>query len=270
MVVFFFASAGPVFGYERVLRVKDGTVISFGQMINEIKESAIVFVGEIHDSEAHHKAELDVIRALNTSGVPLAIGLEMFRKDSQHELDSWVNGRMTLDKFMPVYYDNWRMPWPLYRNIFTYARDNRIPMVGLNIPDAISEKVSHKGFSSLSAEQKKDLPPNVSCDVDATYMSFIRRAYSGHAKDDQSFLHFCEAQMVWDKAMAWHLVEYLKKHHDKTAVVLAGAGHAWKRGIPEQVSKLSSYTYKVVLPLTAEDVDSNAVTFQDADYVLLM
>jgi uncharacterized iron-regulated protein len=101
-------------------------------------------------------------------------------------------------------------------------------------------------------------------------MEFIKRAYAGHARTvDKKFLNFCEAQMVWDKSMAWHLVEYLKKHPGKTVIVLAGVGHAWKRGIPEQVSRLSQYTSTIILPLIPDQVEPDSVTLQDADYVVL-
>jgi uncharacterized iron-regulated protein len=75
--------------------------------------------------------------------------------------------------------------------------------------------------------------------------------------------------MVWDKSMAWHLVEYLKKNRGRTVVVLAGVGHAWKRGMPEQVAMESKYTYRVILPLIPDQIEKRTVTKQDADYVLL-
>jgi uncharacterized iron-regulated protein len=100
-------------------------------------------------------------------------------------------------------------------------------------------------------------------------MEFIRKAYAGHAMHDRGFVNFCEAQMVWDKAMAWHLIAYVKKKPGMTVVVLAGVGHAWKRGIPEQMGMDANFTYRVVLPLIPDQVDRKTVTTKDADYVLL-
>ena len=73
--------------------------------------------------------------------------------------------------------------------------------------------------------------------------------------------------MVWDKSMACHLMGYLKKNPDTTMVVLAGVGHAWKRGISEQLD--NGITYRVVLPLIPDQVAKDTVTTADADYVLL-
>ncbi len=253
-----------------VLRVKDGKTISFDRMIQDVKKADIILVGEVHDMPEHHQLELQVIRAFHKADAPLVVGLEMFRADSQHSLDEWVKGAMPVDKFLPVYYDNWREAWPLYKNIFSYARENTIPLIGLNIPDKIAETVAQRGFTSLTTTEKKQLPPEISCDVDPTYMEFIKKAYAGHARRDEGkFLNFCEAQMVWDKTMAWRLVTYLNNHPGRKVVVLAGVGHAWKRGIPEQVAKLSKYKTAVIVPVIPGQVEPDSVTTHDADYVVL-
>jgi uncharacterized iron-regulated protein len=253
-----------------VLRVKDKRITTFQKMIRDAKKTKIIFVGEIHDVPEYHRLELEVIKALHESHAPIAIGLEMFRADSQKALDNWVDGGMSLEHFLPVYYDNWREGWPLYKDIFSYARKHRISMIGLNIPDEIAKTVARRGFTSLTKKEKKQLPPNISCDIDPTYMEFIKKAYAGHARTaDKKFLNFCEAQMVWDKSMAWHLIEYLKKHPGKTVIVLAGVGHAWKRGIPEQVSRLSKFTSTVILPLIPDQVEPDSVTPEDADFVVI-
>jgi uncharacterized iron-regulated protein len=270
IISFFFLDAKNDTGRGHVFRVRDGKVISFEQMIGEIKKVNIVFVGELHDSAEHHRTQLDVIRALRTAGTPLAVGLEMFRAESQKDLDRWVSGSSTLEQFLPAYYDNWRIAWPLYRDIFLYARESKTALVGLNVPQDVTRKVARKGFAALDPEDLKDLPPDISCNVDPRYMEFIKRAYSGHDIDEQAFVHFCEAQLVWDKSMAWHLIQYLRKNPSQHMIVLAGAGHAWKRGVPGQVEQLSpKLTYKVILPPIPGEIDQKHISIGDADYVLL-
>ncbi len=271
VLLFFLSTAGEAGSGpdSKVLRVRDGKVITLTQMIDEVKKADFVFVGEIHDMMEHHENELAIIRSLHEANSPISVGLEMFRADSQGSLDFWVKRKLSLDQFLPVYYDNWREPWPLYRAIFQYAREHEIPLVGLNIPDRIAAKVARQGFASLTEDERAQLPSGVSCNVDPTYMEFIQRAYAGHGMHGRGFVHFCEAQMVWDKSMAWHLITYLKKYPHRPVVVLAGVGHAWKRGIPEQVGEDSKYTSRVILPLIPDQIDRETVTTNDADYVLL-
>lgn len=262
--------AAPVRAEVKVLRVSDGKTIPFQEMINDLRQVSVVFVGETHDTPRHHRAQLEIISALHESGKPTAIGLEMFRANSQAALDSWVRGSLPVDRFLPVYYDNWRMPWPLYEDIFLYARERQIPMLGLNIPEGIAKKIALNGFASLSADEKKRLPPGIGCYVDPTYMEFIKRAYAaGHSHGEREFVHFCEAQMVWDKSMAWNAAGYLKDHPDRTMVVLAGIGHAWKRGIAEQLPSGANLAHRVVLPAVPDQINRETATGKDADYILL-
>ena len=252
-----------------VLRVQDSRLISPARMMEEVRTVNIVFIGEIHDEVGHHRDELEIIRAFHNAEVPIALGLEMFRAGDQSLLDSWTAGTLAPDTFIRAYYDSWRLPWSLYQDIFWYARDHRIPLVGLNIPDGITEKISRKGFSSLSAKEREQLPAGISCNVDQHYQDFIRRAYRGHTHRDLDFTNFCEAQMVWDKSMARHLISYLDKNPNRTVVVLAGVGHAWKRGIPERITEDSRYSVRVIMPLVPEQIELGGVTTEDTDYVLL-
>jgi len=252
-----------------VYRISDGKTVTYEQMIDNVRKAEIIFVGETHDSEVHHRLQLDVIKALHNSKIPLAVGFEMFTTENQGVLDRWVSGTISSDDFTRVYYQNWNFPWPLYRDILVYIRDNKIPALGLNISSEITKKVARSGFSSLTKEEREKLPPETGCAVDEKYMKFIRRAYAMHGHGGRQFLHFCEAQLLWDQVMARHLLAFLKKYPDKKVVVLTGNGHAWKRGIPEQVRILSPKTnYRVILPHIPGYIDPKNIEIEDADYLL--
>ncbi|MGD8229686.1 MAG: ChaN family lipoprotein [Desulfobacteraceae bacterium] len=260
--------SGGTFERERLFEVAKDKETSLAQALPEMREKRIILVGEYHDRESHHMAQLLIIKALHESEIPLAIGLEMFRADSQHALDSWVGGKMNKEDFQRAYYDNWNFPWPFYSMIFAYAREKGIPLVGLNVPRDVTRQVAIAGFESLSEKQKAKIP-NVTCRVDRDYMDFIKRAYGAHAHGQLNFTYFCEAQLVWDKAMAIHALDYLKAHPNTSMVLLAGAGHAWKRGIPEQLRQLSELPYTVVLPKVSGRIEPGAVNEKDTDYIWL-
>ena len=97
--------------------------------------------------------------------------------------------------------------------IFEYAREEQIPMIGLNVPRDITRQVSQKGFSSLSKEQRGQLS-EVTCRVDKEYLDYIKKAFGGHGHGKLNFTYFCEAQLVWDSAMAINSLEYLRKNPD--------------------------------------------------------
>ena len=255
---------------KNVFRIRDRQPITYEQMLDDLKNVRVIFVGEVHDRKAHHQLQLDAIKALNDRKVPLSVGFEMFTYESQNDLDKWTEGSLPVDTFIPIYYKNWSYPWTLYDDILFYVRDNKIPAIGLNVPAEITRKVSVSGFTSLTQEELKKLPQDVGCVVNEQYMQFIRRAYAMHGHGDKQFLFFCEAQLLWNQTMAYNIIEFLKKNPAKKIVVLTGNGHAWKKGIPEQIRTISEETqYRVILPQIPGYVDPQTMTAGDADYILL-
>jgi uncharacterized iron-regulated protein len=237
------------------------------ESIDTLRKHRMILVGEMHDAESHHALQLEVIRTLHEAGVPVAVGMEMFTADRQPMLDLWVSGAADSEAFISAYYEDWNFPWPLYRGILSYARDESIPVVGLNVSRAITRQVAMEGFQSLTDEQKGILP-EVSCRVDDRYMGFIRSAHGMHGHGNLDFAHFCEAQLVWDKAMAIHALRYLEANPERVMVVIAGKGHARKLGIPAQVREISSIPIAVILPHVPDEIEPGRVKTEDADFII--
>ncbi len=254
----------PAFSHTYDLNKQE--VASLEQIIGELKQVRTVFIGEVHDQQAHHEAQLQLIKNLHESGAEIIIGLEMFRQDGQAELNQWIHEKIDEADFSIIFNQHWNR-WNMYREIFLYAREEKIPMVGLNISREIVNQVARKGFVSLSEEQRKELPL-VACDVSPEYQDFIRRALGGHGENGVAFKNFCEAQMLWDASMAKTLQSYLDKHPKSTLIVLAGNGHTWKHGIPEQLVRRGNYSNRVLLPEVPGRIDLQTIGPDDADYLL--
>ena len=252
----------PVYDIDR------GRQTNLSQMTDDLKENRIILVGEHHSNRSHHRAQLAVIQALAQAGAKVAIGLEMFRDDSQSALDQWVSGELEEADFERIYYENWNFPYDAYRMIFEYARENRIPMIGLNVSRDITRQVSRGGFQSLSKEAKGKLS-EVACRVDEAYMKYIRKAFGAHAHGNLNFIYFCEAQLVWDNIMAINILNYLKQNPDAVVVALTGTGHAQKVAVPRQISSRSQLPYKVILPEVPGRIDAQTMTLKEADYIII-
>lgn len=252
----------------RLFDVARGKETTLEQAFRRLSKKRVILVGERHSKKSHHMAQLLIIQALHDSGMSVSIGLEMFRSESQNALDRWVSGKMSKRDFQKVYSENWNFPWPFYSMIFEYAREMKIPLVGLNISRAITRQVARGGFQSLSKEEKERLP-NVVCRADRDYMAYIEEAYGAHAHGRLNFTYFCEAQLVWDKVMAINALKYLKANPRFSMILLTGNGHAWKQGMPEQIRQQSELPYTVILPHLPGDIEPGTVTVKDADYVML-
>lgn len=253
--------------HPHLLQVKNRVEVSTEKLLEDLRQVQVIFMGEFHDHKGHHEAQLSVIDALDDEETPLAIGLEMFRRDSQEDLDAWSANNKPLLEFLQAYNDNWSM-WQDYRRIFLHARNQGVKMVGLNIPRDITSKVASSGFKSLSIKQRR-LLGNVQCEVDDTYGDYIRMAMGGYGGHGNQYLFFCEAQLLWDTMMARNLIDFLKENPDYRVVVLAGSGHAWKFGIPRQLAEQADISYRVILPEIIGRVDRMNVNEEIADYLWL-
>ncbi len=74
--------------------------------------------------------------------------------------------------------------------------------------------------------------------------------------------------MLWTKGMAMHLTNYLDSRPGRQVVVLTGASHALRKGIPEQIAQESRYSSRIVLP-EMKELPRKAVTREEADYLIL-
>jgi uncharacterized iron-regulated protein len=252
---------------ERIMRLSDRQIIDFSRMIADIRGTRLIFIGEAHNRVLDHWRQYRIIKALDDAGTPLAIGLEMVTSGNQDILDRWVAGKIDDKDFITFYMRNWETPWSYYSDIFRYARRRGIHLLGLNMPREIVHKVASEGFAALAPEERKKLPAGITCNVDTTYMVLVKRAFAEHAGNDKSFIHFCEAQMLWNKGMASNLLEYIRTNPGNTVVVLAGKGHAMKPGILHEARDETGIDARVILP--EDDVFSrDTVTEADTDYLI--
>ena len=201
--------------------------------------------------------QLDWIRYLSEQKVPFAIGLEMFEPGSQKALDDWTQGKTSEADFKSIYVKNWSLDWNLYRDIFLFARDNKIPMLGLNVPKEIVMKVSRKGFASLTPEEKSVLPQGVSADLNNPHTPFLEKTFKEvflrNAPSQRVFTFFCEAQSLRNSGMAYGIAQFRKANPRSKVVALAGVWHSVKNAIPDQLKRMDQkQVTSVIIPEIAE------------------
>lgn len=252
-----------------IIRVRNLNQVGIPEMVADLRKARIVLIGESHSSAEDHAAQLTMIRALHDAGAKVSIGLEMFRTEEQPALDRWVERTLGIAELREVYNRNWPPEfWDLYKEILTYARQEGIPLVGLNLPREIPNQVARGGFDSLSAEQRSRLGID-SCEIPDRYEGLLRTVLG--EKDggpSRTFDNFCQAQLVWDHSMARAAAGYVRVNADRTLVVLSGTFHAWRHGIPEQLARIDAgIPYRIVLPSSDKTYLNYEIFLAEADYV---
>jgi uncharacterized iron-regulated protein len=251
-----------------------GEVFSANQLAARLRDTRLLLVGESHTTADFHRVQLRVIRALHEAGRKVTIGLEMFPYTEQRSLDNWRDGLLTEAGFLQLarWYEFWGYHWDYYRDIFLYARDNRIPMYGVNTPRSVVTAVRQKGIDHLPDADKQHVPPQI--DVDSgDHLVFFRASFdddnSMHGGMPESMLKSMQAaQATWDASMGYNSVKVLKAAPpDSILVVLVGSGHvAYGVGIEHQAKQWFDGKITTLIPVPVQDSEEKPVASVKASY----
>lgn len=246
-----------------VVSVINGKDISTKQLLDELENARVVFVGESHTAKQHHQFQLQILKGLKERGRLVAVGMEMFESGSQPALDSWSAGGET-GSFIKAYHHDWGgEPYELYQGIFNYVRSERIALIGLNAPLEVVRKVGRSGQSSLARSELDRLPPEIELTVADDYLKFMAGIFIGHAFGKERLQQLCEAQMLRNRTMAHNINQYLAKNPDRILLVFTGAAHARLRGgIPAELGEVD---FRILLP-PMPGIDRHAPYSGDVDY----
>jgi uncharacterized iron-regulated protein len=246
--------------------VRPQSALSLKEIIEDIKDRDIIYIGESHTNYEDHRVQLEVVRALNERGRKVAVGMEMFQTPFQEALDGYIAGETTEKEFLKAskYFTRWRFDYHLYREIVDYARAPGIPVLALNTDVDIVKKVSSGGLDALSDEEREKIPPDTDMSDDA-YRRLLKEVFKLHRNaKGKKFENFYQAQILRDETMAHTVEAFLKDNPDYQMVVLAGMGHiGWGYGIPNRVYRLNGRDYAMLINSNIETIEEGM-----ADYVL--
>lgn len=250
-MLFFAAVGAQATGIEVLARTKvvvPGSLLDLASIIPALAERRVVFVGEQHHRYDHHLNQLAIIRGIHARHADLAVGLEFFQHTDQPHLDAYI--AQDIDEREMFRRTRFKERWSVDSRhdapILRYAREHGIPLVGLNLPDELVNKVRRHGIGGLGAEDLMRVP-NID-HSDDRYRERLRRIYATHPQTARDFERFVEVQLLWDEAMAERAAGYLKAHPGRRLVVFAGNVHvAYGSGIPRRLHRRLAVDYAIVV-----------------------
>ena len=244
-------------------------VLHLPEIVSQISDKTIVYVGEKHDRYGDHLVQLEIIQALHQRHSKIAIAMEMFQHRYQKALDDFVSRETDEQTFLREshYFSTWRFNYNLYRDILRYAKEHGIPVLALNQNHELVSKVADEGLENLTMDEKSQLPKDMSFD-DEAYERRLRHVFEMHQTElpgdrrPQVFEYFHQAQILWDETMAENIAAFLADSPDYHLVVLAGSGHLeYGSGIPVRAYRRTGKDYAIVLPDPGEPLQSNLADF---------
>lgn len=245
-------AAGPP---RLLITTRAGQSIGFGAMLDRLAEADFVCVGESHDSDPHHRVQLQIIQALYALDPRLGVGMEMFQKPYQAALDGYVAGSLGEEELLTAteYRTRWGFEWVLYQPIVRFCKANGLPVAALNAPRELTRRIREVGIDGLKADEKP-LVAGIDFNVPAHREHWYERLAAMHGQataSKESKDKGYAIMTVWDGFMARSAAEFLKARGLRRLVVLAGSGHIDRGfGIPDRAAKLSggkAATVQVVL-----------------------
>ena len=199
-----------------------------------------VLVGESHDNPDHHKAQAAVISALVKRGRDVTVGFEMFTRDNQKSLAGWTLGKYSQEEFIEK--SSWKTQWGfdfnLYKPIFDVVKENRLPMVALNLPREWVRRVGRNGLGALTDAEKKWAP-----NIDTTnkdHRSIFSSMMGGHGAISPATENTYAAMVAWDEGMATTAADWMSARTSSKAVmvIVVGMGHTlYNQGINYRLMK---------------------------------
>lgn len=256
---------------EDIYSIKQAKSISMQELLNEVENYPVIFVGDHHNTEKTHKFFADFINELTKKGYKLSLANEWFIPEQNSILKDYTDNKFdtaTLkqkvewDKFTKF---KWEYVSPLYKAI----KNNGGKLYGMNISKKDRTKISLKQFDKMSTEEKAFYD---NLDLNVTAHKQLISPYLKHCDKMPSITKEpCEermyrVQVAWDTYMAQNVAkiskEVIKTPKDKL-LVFAGTMHIEQNlGIPLRFTRLSNLPY---ITISNEKIEKNESLKIDAN-----
>lgn len=235
-----------------IVHIPTGEKVQFLHLQSFLDCARVIYVGEIHANKASHLVQLKVLKSCYEKfGNTFTVGMEMFTRPYQPFLDQWVAGEIDEQKFLEEtkWDKEWGYDYLLYKDIFDFVREKKIPLIALNAPKDIVRMVSKKGLKDLTEEEKKLLPEIDTSDY--FHRVYLERAVREHVDHSAGLERYNVVQSLWEEYMAQTIATYLSswEGNDKRILVFAGNGHIiYDFGIPKRVFRRNFLPYYTIYP----------------------
>lgn len=267
---------------QRVYDTQREVFTDFETMAADLARADVVLLGEQHDDPNTHRLETAILEGLARRRVSVTLSLEMFDRDVQPSLDTYVAGTSAEDEFLKG-----ARPWPRYatdyRPLVEFAKSQRWPVVAANVPRRIASDVAKGGrlaVDSLPPADRRLAASDLQCPHDEYFDRFVEQM-GGHppsasgATADSTTERYYWAQCVKDETMAESIAAAFAKQAGRPGVVVhvTGAFHSdFGAGTGERVRRrLQGRRVTIVSLVPVETLDGIAPAGNDrkrADYLV--
>lgn len=259
-------------GAVALVRLSDGAELSGAALGRDLLEHDAVCVGEQHGSAAHHYGEFWLLdRLANRAGdlgLEFGVGLEMWANRFQRELSAYGRGKLDEPGLLEKteYEARWGYDFSYYRPLLEGARRLGAPLIALNAPRELTQRIAKDGLDDLDVAETRLLPE---LDLgDPAHRADFERRMKGHPGLEPGALErYYAAQVVWDETMAQNSAAWLDLHTPmRRLLIVAGEAHCQHSAIPSRIERRGKYRVASVLLASQAPADAR----EAYDYALIV
>ncbi|TLY32775.1 MAG: hypothetical protein E6K57_05160 [Nitrospirae bacterium] len=229
----------------QIVEVKADRPISFTDLLTDLANVDVIYIGEEHSHRSHIEAALRILQALIDRNQKPALGLEMFGWDGQAGLDHYLaEPDMAPDLFLQEarWKENWGGSYNDYAPLIDFARSHHLPVLALNPPKPLVRRVAKEGLSSALKDPgmlRWQMRDEVLSDEPAyreIIVSQLRACHSGLS--EEAYQRMYEAAVFRDEGMAKTISDYLNRRAPGVGPVVSytGGGHIqYRLPVPNRV-----------------------------------
>jgi len=211
------------------------------EMVNIIKETSGIMLGEKHDELADHEWQLEMLKQIySIKKDKTVLVIEMLPTNVQSVLDAWILDAIDTEKMLKD--TDWKTYWndtfPLYQPIFEFAKEKQIRIIAGNTTTKFKNRIRDVGWDALTKEEYNYVPiPIVPTFEYFQYLlSVLQNSHHNGGKQPtrEAALKFVSNQQLWDTILAKSISKQVSI--GSYPVLLVGFGHlqyGW--GVPFQL-----------------------------------
>jgi len=192
-----------------------------------------VLIGESHTNPCDHQFQKDALVALVRAGLAPGLGLEMVPWSLQDVLGAFNAGEIPLELLEERL--NWSVNWghsfDFYAPILAQAQSLGVPLVALNTPKDLLDRIREVGLEGIPENERGMLPPEIippppeqTALLEEEYLRHVQMTYGHGRHKDFDRERFFLIQSLWDTQMAYTAATW-RRAEKRPLIILAGAGH---------------------------------------------
>lgn len=222
----------------KIYSVKLAKEVSVNDIIEDAKNTDVMFYGEEHNDSVTHYLEYKILELLfNKYKNSIALSMEMFERDVQPIMNEYLTSDIREKNFKKDAraWSNYKD----YRSMVEFCKTNHLDVICANAAGRYSNLAGRKGqkaLMSLPKESKKYFAP---LPYDTAFGKYYDKlmGLSGHGPSTDTVkkatpmmgmggFNLIMAQSLWDATMAYSISEYLKTNKTKKVFQVNGRFHS--------------------------------------------